>query len=181
MPQRALPDSMLPEGHTPGDKTLYLLARLSKEVDSQRAGELLTGEIQRRNKHLPEGAKIMTVTNTDIKRVLDKIGSSENVPNDRHSVDQTPSEASSIPWPSTIRGSSGPATSGQPRSSNLQDDQDIRCTIGTLPPPSRVKLPLKLTYFTLNFLREDIGSDEVAFVKLGPKMPGSIRIADLWN
>jgi hypothetical protein len=44
---------MLPDGHTPGDKTLYLLAKLSKEMNAARASQLLTDEIDRRCHNLP--------------------------------------------------------------------------------------------------------------------------------
>ncbi|KAE9382057.1 hypothetical protein N431DRAFT_16849 [Stipitochalara longipes BDJ] len=64
---------MLPQGHTPGDKTLYFLAKLSKEVNATRASQLLTEEIDRRCLNLPKDAKNRIVTNTDIKSVLDSI------------------------------------------------------------------------------------------------------------
>ncbi|KAH9215521.1 hypothetical protein DL95DRAFT_135501 [Leptodontidium sp. 2 PMI_412] len=73
IPQRVLPSYMLPEGHTPGDKTLYLLARLSKDVDGSAASQLLTEEIDKRCKHSSDQAKCRIVTNTDIRYVLGRI------------------------------------------------------------------------------------------------------------
>jgi hypothetical protein len=64
---------MLPEGHTPGDKTLYLLAKLSKEVNAARASQLLTEEIDRRCHNLPRVPMNRIVTNADIRNVLDQI------------------------------------------------------------------------------------------------------------
>jgi hypothetical protein len=64
---------MLPEGHTPGDKTLYLLAKLSKEVNAARASHLLTEEIDRRCHNLPRVPMNCIVTNADIRNILDQI------------------------------------------------------------------------------------------------------------
>ena len=64
---------MLPEGHTPGDKTLYLLAKLSKEVDGATASRLLSEEVAercRQNLSLPRNN---IVANVDIRNILDRI------------------------------------------------------------------------------------------------------------
>lgn len=73
IPQHALPSYMLLEGHTPGDETLYLLARLSNEVDVDTATKLLKGEIEHRNQNLAEDARSVTIMNVDIRKVLNKI------------------------------------------------------------------------------------------------------------
>ncbi|KAG4414748.1 hypothetical protein IFR04_012135 [Cadophora malorum] len=51
---------MLPESHNPGDKTLYLLAKLSKEFDRATASRLLNN----------------IVANVDIRNVPDRINPS---------------------------------------------------------------------------------------------------------
>ncbi|KAK0108594.1 hypothetical protein ONS95_003391 [Cadophora gregata] len=76
IPQRILPSHMLPEGHTPGDKTLYLLARLSKEVDAATASRLLSEEIDERCKQNPNTLTNNSITNADIRGVLHRINPS---------------------------------------------------------------------------------------------------------
>ncbi|KAL3419216.1 hypothetical protein PVAG01_09438 [Phlyctema vagabunda] len=71
--QNALPPGMLPENHAPGDRTLHLLARLSKEMDAQKAGILLRDEIDRRQEHLSESVRSYIITNSDIQKVIDQI------------------------------------------------------------------------------------------------------------
>ncbi|CZR50295.1 uncharacterized protein PAC_00167 [Phialocephala subalpina] len=94
VPQRVLPSYMLPERHTPGDKTLYLLAKLSKEVDSTKAGQLLAEEINRRSQGLPVDKNSRIVTNADIQNVLNSV----NPPNGRGTT--APSEVSESAQPS---------------------------------------------------------------------------------
>jgi hypothetical protein len=71
IPQKILPKSMMPEGIEPSDRTLILLARLSRiEDDPQKATALLKREIDDRNTRLPESRRDTTVTNADISKVL---------------------------------------------------------------------------------------------------------------
>ncbi|PVH79067.1 hypothetical protein DL98DRAFT_516283 [Cadophora sp. DSE1049] len=76
IPQRVLPSYMLPEGHTPGDKTLYLLAKLSKEVDGATASQLLSEEIAERCRQTPNISRNNIVANVDIRNTLDRINPS---------------------------------------------------------------------------------------------------------
>ena len=109
-PQKALPTWMLPEGHTPGDKTLYFLAKLSKEVDGVRASQLLTEEIDRRCLNLPKDSKNRIVTNTDIKNVLDAI----RPPNGTDASHASSIAPSITPQPSAQQSARKEATSAKP-------------------------------------------------------------------
>ncbi|KAL2060279.1 hypothetical protein VTL71DRAFT_9674 [Oculimacula yallundae] len=95
IPQRILPSHMLPEGHTPGDKTLYLLAKLSKEVHGVTASQMLTEEIDQRCKNNFDQPKCRIVINSDIQKVLDRIG--PNFMN--RSASQTSMDESQTPHP----------------------------------------------------------------------------------
>jgi len=64
---------MLPEGHTPDNKTLHHIAKLSKLVDGAKASQLLTEEISRRCLVHPEESRNWIITNTDIKNVINAI------------------------------------------------------------------------------------------------------------
>lgn len=71
IPQNVLPLPMLPVGRTPGEKTLILLARLSKvEPQPEKANALLQQNIHNRNAQNLSGAQIHAITNKDIKRAL---------------------------------------------------------------------------------------------------------------
>ncbi|PMD32790.1 hypothetical protein L207DRAFT_590480 [Hyaloscypha variabilis F] len=113
-PQKALPAWMLPEGHTPGDKTLYFLAKLSKEVDGVRASQLLTEEIDRRCLNFRKDSKnhivSSIVTNTDIKNVLDAI----RPPNGTDASHASSIEPSITPQPSAKQSARKEATSAKP-------------------------------------------------------------------
>jgi hypothetical protein len=106
VPQRALPSYMLPEGHTAGDKTLYLLAKLSKEVNAARASQLLTEEIDRRCHNLPRVPMSRIVTNADIRNVLDQIRTTNESTGHAASL-----ESSMTPQPSVQQSSSDTTTS----------------------------------------------------------------------
>lgn len=94
MLQNILPKSMMPEGITPSDRTLILLARLSRvENDPQKATALLEREIEHRNAQLPDARRDFTVTNADIDRVLASLGEEFSI--------QRASEVSSTPVPAS--------------------------------------------------------------------------------
>ncbi|KAH6666012.1 hypothetical protein B0J14DRAFT_605109 [Halenospora varia] len=78
IPQEALPLEMLPEGHTPGDKTLYLLAKLNKDIGCTKARNLLKSEIEKRNSSFANDAHNYILTNSDIRKVLESIGVAAN-------------------------------------------------------------------------------------------------------
>ncbi|KAF4635175.1 hypothetical protein G7Y89_g2934 [Cudoniella acicularis] len=100
IPQKALPSEMLPEGHTPGDKTLYLIAKLSKETDKVTAGSRLQQEIDRRNSHVSMEARNSILTNADIRKVLETIAPSKG--KDDESVASSSQEVSFTPQPAGV-------------------------------------------------------------------------------
>ena len=67
---------MLPESHTPGDKTLYLLAKLSKEFDRATASRLLSEEVAERCRQYLSLPRNNIVANVDIRNVPDRINPS---------------------------------------------------------------------------------------------------------
>ena len=88
VPQNILPKSMMPEGITPSDRTLLLLARLSRvEGDPQKAMALLEREIERRNAQLPEARMDLTLTSADIDKVLASLGDESS---SRFAVEMSP-------------------------------------------------------------------------------------------
>src|SRR5271170_7655499 len=75
VPQNILPKSMMPEGITPSNRTLLLLARLSRvEEDPEKATALLEREIEHRNAQLPETRRDLTLASADIDKVLASLG-----------------------------------------------------------------------------------------------------------
>ncbi|KAH7364785.1 hypothetical protein BKA65DRAFT_144397 [Rhexocercosporidium sp. MPI-PUGE-AT-0058] len=136
IPQRVLPSFMLPEGHTPGDKTLYLLAKLSKEVDGAAACRLLQGEIDRRCKHSSNQSKCRIVTNSDVRNVLDRINpGSLDWPTSQGSMDQSQTP---VLTPQD-QGSSVPRTRDRSRERSKPQSKD-------LPKDSASEHPIQLTY-----------------------------------
>jgi hypothetical protein len=92
VPQNILPKSMMPEGITPSDRILLLLARLSRaEEDPQKATALLEREIEHRNAQSPEARRDLTLTSADIDKVLASFGD--------ESGSQYAAEMSSTPQP----------------------------------------------------------------------------------
>ena len=92
MPQNIFPKSMIPEGITPSDRILLLLARLSRaEEDPQKATVLLEREIELRNAQSPEARRDLTLTSADIDKVLASFGD--------ESSGQCAAEMSSTPQP----------------------------------------------------------------------------------
>jgi hypothetical protein len=92
VPQNILPKSMMPEGITPSDRILLLLARLSRvEEDPRKATSLLEREIEHRNAQSPEARKDLTLTSSDIDKVLASLGD--------ESSSQRAAEMSSTPQP----------------------------------------------------------------------------------
>ncbi|KAF8848444.1 hypothetical protein BDZ45DRAFT_283696 [Acephala macrosclerotiorum] len=101
---------MLPEGHTPGDKTLYLLARLSKEVDSTKAGQLLAEEINRRCKDMLAETNSRIVTNADVQNVLNNVSPTNRRGTTAHSE---PSPSAQTPQSSRLTAGAKPNSSSQ--------------------------------------------------------------------
>lgn len=110
IPQRVLLSYMLPEGHTPGDKTLYLLARLSKEVDSTKAGQLLAEEINRRCKDMLAETNSRIVTNADVQNVLNNVSPTNRRGTTAHSE---PSPSAQTPQSSRLTAGAKPNSSSQ--------------------------------------------------------------------
>ncbi|RDW77983.1 hypothetical protein BP5796_05835 [Coleophoma crateriformis] len=195
IPQRALPSYMLPEGHTPGDKNLYLLAKLSKEVDAKAAGQLLQAEIDNRQKHIAEGARCLIVQNADIKRVLKSLRAvsadeEQNtiVVTEPSIVNQQGCEPSPLMQSSVLRQRSrlNPSTVSSSLSTNgpLLDPSDStqgRSTPETAPKcvadvtnlvsvPVTADFPRDLQSFSPAFLREHVGGNESMFAKVSASM-----------
>jgi hypothetical protein len=75
VPQNILPKSMMPDGITPSDRILLLLARLSRvEEDPQKATAFLQREIEHRNAQSTEARRDLTLTSADIEKVLASLG-----------------------------------------------------------------------------------------------------------
>ncbi|RDW85176.1 hypothetical protein BP6252_02766 [Coleophoma cylindrospora] len=195
VPQRALPSYMLPEGHTPGDKNLYLLAKLSKEVDAKTAGQLLQTEIDNRQRHIAEGARCLIVQNADIKRVLKSLRAvSADEEQNTIVVTETPilnqqgCEPSELMQSSVLRQRSrlnaSTVTSSLCTNGSLLDPSDsTQEVLTTETAPSKVAdvtnlvsvpvtadLPKDVQSFSPAFLREHVGGNESTFAKVSASM-----------
>jgi hypothetical protein len=92
VPQNILPKSMMPDGITPSDRILLLLARLSRvEENPQKATAFLQREIEYRNAQSPEARRDLTLTSADIEKILASFGD--------ESSSQRAAEMSSTPQP----------------------------------------------------------------------------------
>lgn len=78
IPQLALPSYMLPDGHIPSDRTLYLLAMLSKEMDKSEASQLLAEVINCRCQDLDPEIADRTLKTDDVQHVLNSLRASSN-------------------------------------------------------------------------------------------------------
>lgn len=127
VPQNILPKSMMPEGITPSDRILLLLARLSRvEEDPQKATALLEKEIEHRNAQSPEARRDLTLTSADIDKVLASLGD--------ESSSQRAAEMSSTPQ--TLSQHARQSTSDSGRS-----DVPRRPNRGTIPWLNRDTIP----------------------------------------
>lgn len=177
---------MLPAGHTPGDKTLYLLAKLSKEVDGARAAELLKNAIDRRNQNLHQDARSGIVTNADVRNVLEILHPSDSrrsAPSLEPSATPQPTsqgQRSSYPTVTTTSESeerrdpsmkepreniSSADNSRASRHTRQENDQGIEEVLRALPLPSSHQVPSFLQTFPLDFLQKRVGCVDAAFAK----------------
>ncbi|KAI9736835.1 MAG: hypothetical protein M1818_005886 [Claussenomyces sp. TS43310] len=145
IPQNILLAPMLPEGRILGDRTLILLAKLSKEEkDPERASTLLQQEVSHRNSQLSAAARNPAVTNADISRVLATLESSL-------AVNLAASEAS---LETTPKGDTGSLL------------EELLASLSSVPTPTG-SIAHSTQDLPTDFVRKYIGGNDATFARCG--------------